>query len=105
MNKIRLKDHGILPETDITLSLYALFCQYPSDTEFIFEDADYYLSPHTEMHADYRISNSDVMPYRVLGLWLKNMENCTLTGNGARRLGSQRLPIKSADIEDMMAKE
>ena len=84
MNKIRLKDHGILPETDITLSLYALFQKYPKDTEFIFEDADYYLYPHEEMYADYRISNSDVMPHRVLGLWLRDMENCTLTGNGAR---------------------
>ena len=84
MNIVRLQDHGILPETDITLALYDLFRKYPKDTEFVFEDADYYLNPHEEMHADYRLSNSDVMPYRVLGLWLKDMENCTLTGNGAR---------------------
>ena len=32
-------------------------------------------------------------------------DDVLVTGNGARRLGSQRLPIKSADIEDMMAKE
>ena len=84
MKKIRLSDCGILPDTDVTLALCELFKNNARDTEFIFEDADYYFSPHEEMQYDYRISNSDTMPYRVLGVWLRDMENCTLTGNGAR---------------------
>ncbi len=83
MNTIYVKDHGIQPNTDITLALHDLLRQYPKDTTFVFENADYYFTPHEEMFADYRISNSDVMPHRVLGIWLKDMENCTLQGNGA----------------------
>lgn len=84
MKKVLLSDFGILPDTDITLALYNLFREYSSDTEFIFENADYYFSPKEEMYADYRLSNSDIMPYRVLGIWLKEMKNCILRGNGAR---------------------
>ncbi len=84
MTTVYVKDHGILPDTDITLPLCALFRKYPYDTTFVFENADYYLTPHEVMHYDYRISNSDVTPYRVLGLWLKEMENCVLQGSGAR---------------------
>ncbi len=84
MNTIRLSDYGILPNTDITLPLYALLQQHTKDTEFIFENADYYFYPHEEMFFDYRLSNSDVMPHRVLGVWLREHENCILNGNGAR---------------------
>ena len=84
MNTIHVREYGILPDTDVTLTLYDLFRRYPKDTEFIFENADYYFYPHAEMHADYRLSNSDPMPWRVLALWLKGMENITLIGNGAR---------------------
>lgn len=84
MNTIRLSEYGILPNTDITLSLYELFLQYPNDTEFLFEKGDYYFNPHKEMQADYRLSNTDVLPYRALGIWMKNMKNCVLNGNGAR---------------------
>lgn len=84
MRTIFVRDYGVLPDTDCTLALCSLFRQFPSDTTFIFEDADYYFTPHEEMFADYRLSNSDVMPHRVLGLWLKDMENCTLSGFGAR---------------------
>ena len=84
MKTIRLSDCGILPDTDITLALCELFRNNPRDTEFVFEDADYYFTPYEEMRYDYRVSNSDVTPYRVLGLWMKDMENCKLTGNGAR---------------------
>ena len=52
MRTIRLCDHGILPNTDITLALRELFLQYPTDTAFIFEDADYFFTPHPEMRAD-----------------------------------------------------
>lgn len=84
MRTIRLCEYGVMPNTDITLSLYQLFLKYPSDTEFIFENDDYYFTPHKEMHNDYRLSNSDKMPYRVLGIWMKHMKNCVLCGNGAR---------------------
>lgn len=84
MTTLRLREQGILPNTDVTLSLYQLFLQHPSDTEFVFEEGDYYFSPHEEMRFDYRISNSDSMPYRVLGIWMRNMKNCVLRGNGAR---------------------
>lgn len=83
MRTIRLIEHGIMPNTDITLPLYQLFLQYPTDTEFLFENADYFFTPHKEMCADYRISNSDSAPFRVLGIWMKNMKNCILRGNGA----------------------
>ena len=84
MKTIRLKDCGIMPDTDITISLWELFKENTRDTEFVFEDGDYYFTPHEEMRYDYRVSNSDVTPYRVLGVWMKDMENCKLTGNGAR---------------------
>ena len=97
MKTIRLKDYGILPDTDITLSLCELFKDNPCDTEFVFEDGDYYFSPHEEMHFDYRISNSDTMPYRVLGIWMRNMENCKLTGNGARLYYSGQMQAVTMD--------
>lgn len=84
MKQVRLLDYGIAPGMDITLSLHELFQKFPEDTEFLFENGDYYFSPHDAMRADYRISNSDVMPYRVLAVWMKEMKNCTLSGNGAR---------------------
>ncbi len=83
MNTIRLLDMGILPNSDITLSLYDIISKNKKDTEFVFENADYYFSPHSEMHANYRLSNTDVLPYRVLGIWLKEHENCVINGNGA----------------------
>ena len=81
---IKLRDYGIMPKTDITLKLKELFLENGQDTEFVFEDDEYYLFPHEEMRYDYRISNSDPMPYRVLGIWLKDMKNCVLSGCGAR---------------------
>ena len=59
MQTIRLSDYGIYPDSDITLSLYELFQRYPNDTEFIFEEGDYYFSPKKEMLFDYRLSNMD----------------------------------------------
>ena len=84
MNIIRLSQVGILPDTDVTLALCKLFRDNKQDTTFVFENADYYLNPHEEMRIDYRISNSDVIPVRTLGLLLKEMRNCVLEGNGAR---------------------
>lgn len=82
--RIFLADYGIHPEKDVTLELFELFQRFPSNTTFVFENGDYYFTPHKELYAEYRLSNSDVMPYRVLGIWMKHMENCTLQGNGAR---------------------
>ena len=69
MNKVVLSEYGILPNTDITISLYKLFSQFKTDTEFVFEEGDYYFSPKDEMKYDYRISNSDYIPKRALGIW------------------------------------
>ncbi len=84
MTTLRLSDYGIMPNTDITLPLCELMRQYTHDVEFVFEPADYYFRPHESMHADYRLSNSDACPERVLGIWLKEHQNCTLNGNGAK---------------------
>ena len=64
MNRIVLRDHGILPGADVTLALHALFEQYPQDAEFVFEPGEYFFSPKLE--ADYRLSNSDVMPESLI---------------------------------------
>lgn len=84
MKTIMLSECGVLPKTDITIALKKLFEQNPQDTEFVFENNEYYFSPHEEMRYDYRISNSDPMPYRVLAIWLKDMKNCVLRGCGAK---------------------
>lgn len=84
MKIIELKKEGIYTETDITLKLAQLFSENPKDTTFVFENGNYYFSPHEEMEYDYRLSNSDRIPVRKLGIWLKNMKNCVLQGNGAK---------------------
>ncbi len=84
MNRIILREHGILPGTDVTLALYALFENHPQNAEFVFEPGDYFF--HPAFSADYRLSNSDVLPERKLGIWLKEMKNIVLEGNGARLL-------------------
>lgn len=83
MKKIYLSEYGIMPDTDITLSLFSLFQQNMNDCEFVFEKGDYFLSPHHEMHYDYKLSNSDPLPFRMLGVWMKNMKNCVVNGNGS----------------------
>ena len=92
MKTVFITDRGILPNTDITASLSALLSENTSDTEFVFEDADYYFSPKDAVLADFRISNSDVMPHRVLAILLKNMKNCRLSGNGARLFARMHEP-------------
>ena len=84
MNRIFLRDHGILPGADVTLALKALFEAHPQDAVFVFEPGDYFF--HPAFSADYRLSNSDVLPERKLGIWLKEMKNIVLEGNGARLL-------------------
>ncbi len=97
MNTIRLSEYGILPDRDITSALCFLMEQHKADTEFIFEDADYYFSPCEAMRMDYRISNSDVTPYRVLAILMKNMKNCALRGNGARLWMSGQMQVFTLD--------
>ncbi len=78
MNQIILKDHGILPGTECTLELAELFRKYPTDTEFVFEAGDYHFLP--KILRDLRLSNTDVLPTRKLGIILENMTNVRLLG-------------------------
>ena len=82
MKIIELKSCGIVPGGDITLPLYELMRENPADTAFVFEPGDYYFTP--QLRADYCLSNTDVIPERKLGIWMKEMENCVFEGNGAR---------------------
>ncbi len=82
MNRIILREHGVVPGEDCTLKLYALTEQYKQDATFVFEDGDYIFDSRLEY--DYRLSNTTVLPVRKLGIWLKNAKNVHLEGNGAR---------------------
>ncbi|MBR5288870.1 MAG: hypothetical protein IKU34_09840 [Clostridia bacterium] len=84
MKQINLREHGILPGNDATLALYALFDKHPQDAVFVFEPGDYFFSP--KLAADYRLSNSDMLEERKLGILMKGMKNVVLEGNGARLL-------------------
>jgi len=87
MNRIILKEHGILPGMECTLRLVELFRQYPYDTEFVFEEGDYFFLPN--ITRDIRLSNTDVLPVRKLGILLENMRNirlCGCTGGKKTRL-------------------
>lgn len=84
MKKVILSERGILPNTDITLSLNELIAACGDGTELIFENADYYFSAKAAEKADYRLSNTDVLPLRTLGIRLRGLKNCILRGNGAR---------------------
>ena len=101
MNRICLRDYGILPGGDATFALHALFSKYPRDTAFVFEPGDYFFSP--QLSADYRLSNSDVLPERKLGIWMKGMKNVVLEGNGARLLFSGHMqPVTMDHCEDVV---
>ncbi len=89
MKQIILRDAGILPGNDVTTELYELFRANPTDTEFVFEDGEYYFSP--KLSFDYRLSNTEPIPERKLGIWLREMENVRLTGNGAKLLYSGKM--------------
>ena len=84
MKRIILSQNGIKPNTDITEALYKLFCENGQNTEFVFENADYYFSKKKSMQFDYSLSNTTELPVRTLGIWLKNMNSCVIEGNGAR---------------------
>lgn len=97
MKTIRLSDHGILPDSDITSALYSLMEGHKEDTEFIFENADYYFSPDDALRLDYRLSNTEVTPRRVLAILMKEMKNCILRGNGARLWPSGQMQVFTLD--------
>ena len=97
MKTIRLSDHGILPGTDITSALFSLFEQNKENTEFVFENADYYFSPSEARLVDFRISNSDVTPSRTLAIFLDRMKNCVLRGNGAHLWLSGHMQVFTLD--------
>ena len=97
MKTIRLSEYGILPHTDITLKLFDLFEQNKENTEFVFEDADYYFSPNDAKRIDYRISNSDAMPHRTLAILLESMKNCVIRGNGTRLWLSGQMQVFTLD--------
>ncbi len=79
MKKIYVKDYGILPEADCTLQLAELFNQNKEDTEFVFEEGKYYFTH--KIFKDIPLSNTDVIPERVIGVLLEGMKNIRLTGN------------------------
>ena len=91
MTTILLKDYGIVPGNDCTLALAELFAAHPADTEFVFEHGDYHFSP--KIFRDLRLSNTDVLPQRKLGILLENMKNIRLTGNGTRFLYEGRMGL------------
>ncbi len=82
MKKIILREHGILPDTDCTFALHNLTEQYKENAVFVFEDADYFFESRLEY--PYNLSNTDPLPTRKLGIWLKNAKNIHFEGNGAR---------------------
>lgn len=79
--KIFCRQHGIVPGCDITQALFDLFASYPKDAEFLFEQGEYYFTPRFSY--DYRLSNTDVLPERKLGIWMREMENVTLDFSGS----------------------
>lgn len=102
MRTVYVAEQGIRPDTDVTAALKELFSKYPTDTVYVFEQGDYFFYPVKEMQADYRLSNTDVMPYRVLGLWMQHMERCVFQGNGARLwFAGQMQPITLDHCRDV----
>lgn len=49
------------------------------------------------MMEDYRVSNSDVIPKRTLAIFMKQMKNCELVGNGARLWMSGHMQVFTLD--------
>ena len=81
MKRLDCTQYGILPGADVTEALYQLFCDNPRDTEFVFAAGDYFFTPCFTY--DYRLSNTDVLPERKLGIWMRNMENIVLDFSGS----------------------
>lgn len=106
MKRLILSEQGILPDSNITEALYTLFCEYPADTVFVFEEGDYYFSPEESMQYDYSLSNTTYLPKRTLGVYMKNMSSCVLEGNGARFwFAGQMQPLTLDCCEDISVKD
>lgn len=101
MKKIILREYGIVPDSDCTLSLLSLFESNKTDTEFVFEAGKYYFSP--KIIRDLRLSNTNVLPERRLGMLLEGMKNIKLTGNGAWLMyGGQMQAVTMTDCEGVV---
>ncbi|MCQ2433272.1 MAG: right-handed parallel beta-helix repeat-containing protein, partial [Clostridia bacterium] len=81
MNTVYVNQYGVKAGEDVTLPLYALMQKYPKDTTFIFDKGDYCFTP--QFTYDYRLSNSDRIPERKLGIWLRGMENVKFDFSGS----------------------
>lgn len=95
MDRIYLSSCGIIPGCDITEKLHEIFNAHPSDTEFVFDKGDYYFSP--KLSHDYRLSNTDVIPERKLGIWLRDMKNIKIDCSGSRFLFSGHMSAVTLD--------
>lgn len=84
METVILREYGVVPGKDVTLEINRVFEQHKENTVFEFENGDYYFSPHDELKQPYVLSNTDASDYKTLGIWLKNMRDCVVSGNGAR---------------------
>lgn len=84
--KIYAHDFGILPQGNGEIfyageQINRLISSYPKDTEIIFDRGDYYIRPVCSL--DYRLSNTDALPLRAIGILLKETENVTLDFSGS----------------------
>ncbi len=105
MRTVRLSEHGVLPHADITLALHKVLLTYPEDTEFLFEEADYFFSPHEAMMADYCLSNSDCVPLQTLAVWMKGMKRCVLNGRGARLWLAGQMQVFTLDACESVCRQ
>ena len=102
MKTIYLSEYGITPGTDFLPALTQLFQEYAENCEFVFSPGDYRLTGRQERPLS--LSNTDVIPYRRLGIVLENMKNIRLTGSGARFLCEGRMqPLTLLGCENVTA--
>ncbi|MBP3918838.1 MAG: right-handed parallel beta-helix repeat-containing protein [Clostridia bacterium] len=94
---------GIKPGCDITEALYRLFCENPYDTEFIFAKGEYDFTPRFSY--DYRLSNTDVLPARKLGIWMRGMKHIRLDFSGSKLYFAGQMQALTFDhCEDIIVK-
>lgn len=102
MKTIYLPEYGITPGTDFLPVLTQLFRENAENCEFVFAPGDYRLTGRQERPL--ALSNTDVIPYRRLGIVLENMKNIRLTGSGARFLCEGRMqPLTLLGCENVTA--
>ncbi|MBQ7822362.1 MAG: right-handed parallel beta-helix repeat-containing protein [Clostridia bacterium] len=91
MNKnmiIELSDYGILPNTneDYTKHINEIIAHGECNTTYRFAPGTYRFFASNGEKAAYSMSNSEPIPERTLSVWLKNKQNITIDGNGAKFL-------------------